>query len=181
MTGAKGKTRGVPSRDECLAVLREHACNDEVVKHCVAVSALAVKIAKKCRANVQLVEAGAMLHDLGRCKTHGMAHAVEGAKLASKLGLPESVVKIIERHIGAGITAEEAQALGLPKKDYVPETLEEKIVAHADNLMSGDRRTSIKEAVSHLARKEQHDAAMRVLRLHEELSEACGANVDDIW
>lgn len=181
MTGAKGRVRGLPSRDECLSILREHACDDEVVKHCVAVSSLAVKIAKKCRANVGLVEAGALLHDLGRCKTHGMAHAVEGAKLASKLGLPESIVKIIERHIGAGITADEAQALGLPKRDYIPLTLEEKIVAHADNLMSGDRRTNIKDAVSHLARKEQHDAAMRVLRLHEELSEACGANIDDIW
>jgi len=181
LTGARGKVRELPSRDECLAILREHACNDEVVKHCVAVSILAVKIAKKCRAKVELVEVGALLHDLGRCKTHGMAHAVEGAKIASKLDLPESIVKIIERHIGAGITAEEAQAIGLPKKDYVPETLEEKIVAHADNLMSGDRRTSIKEAVSHLARREQHDAAMKVLRLHEELSEICGANIDDIW
>jgi uncharacterized protein (TIGR00295 family) len=181
LTGARSEVRGLPSRDECLAILREHACNEEVIKHCVAVSNLAVRIARKCRANVGLVEAGALLHDLGRCKTHGMAHAVEGARLAKRLKLPEPVVNIIERHIGAGITAEEAQALGLPKKDYVPKTLEEKIVAHADNLMSGDRRTGIKEAVVHLTRKEQHDAAMKVLRLHEELSEICGTNVDDIW
>ncbi|MCU0851660.1 MAG: TIGR00295 family protein [Thermoplasmata archaeon] len=181
MTGARSEARELPSRDECLAILREHACNEEVIKHCVAVSALAVKIAKKCRADVALVEAGALLHDIGRCKTHGMAHAVEGAKLASKLGLPGPMVRIIERHIGAGITAEEAEALNLPKKDYVPQTLEEKIVAHADNLISGDRRTSIKDAVSHLARKEQHDAALRVLRLHEELSDICGSNIDDIW
>lgn len=181
MTGAKGKARELPSRDECLAILREHACDEEVVRHCVAVSALAVKIARKCRAKVHLVEVGALLHDLGRCKTHGMAHAVEGAKIAAELNMPEPVVRIIERHIGAGITAEEAEVLGLPKKDYVPETLEEKIVAHADNLMSGDRRTSIKDSVSHLVRREQHDAAMRVLKLHEELSEICGTNVDDIW
>lgn len=181
MTRAKGKARGLPSRDECLAILRERACDEEVVRHCVAVADLAVKMAKKCRANVELVAAGALLHDLGRCRTHGMAHAVEGAKIAVELNMPEPVVKIIERHIGAGITADEARALGLPNKDYVPETLEEKIVAHADNLMSGDRRTSIKDSVSHLVRKEQHDAAMRVLRLHEELSEICGTNVDDIW
>ena len=35
-------------------------------------------------------------------------------------------MNIIERHIGAGITEEEAVNLGLPKKSYLPETLEEK-------------------------------------------------------
>jgi hypothetical protein len=51
-------------------------------------------------------------------------------------------------------------------------------VAHADNLLSGSRRTSIEEAVSHLARKGHHESALKVLRLHEELSEKCGTNVD---
>jgi uncharacterized protein (TIGR00295 family) len=181
LTRARSGARELPSRDECLAILREHACDEEVIKHCIAVSTLAIKIARKCRARVSLVEAGALLHDLGRCRTHGMGHAVEGAKIASGLGLPAELVRIIERHIGAGITAEEAHALGLPGKEYVPQTLEEKIVAHADNLVSGDRRIGIKQAVSHLARKEQHEAALRVLRLHEELSDMCGANLDDVW
>ncbi len=142
MTGAKGKPADLPSRAECLKILRAHGCDDEVVSHCEAVSALAVKIAKKCRADVHLVEIGGLLHDLGRCRSHTISHAVEGAKLATSLDLPEEIVKIIERHIGAGITSKGAERLGLPRKDYTPRTLEEKIVAHADNLMTQIERLS---------------------------------------
>ena len=180
MTGAKGKPADLPSRADCIRILRENGCDDEVVGHCEAVSALAVKIAKKCRANVNLVEIGGLLHDLGRCRSHTISHAVEGAKLATALKLPEDIVKIIERHIGAGITSKGAERLGLPKKDYTPKTLEEKIVAHADNLMSGTARTTIEEAVADLARKGEHEVALKVLRLHEELSKACGTNIDNI-
>lgn len=178
MTGQGRGAGKLPSRDDCLCMLREHSCDAEVIEHCEAVAALAVRIAKRCRAKVDLVEAGALLHDLGRCKSHSLTHAVEGAKLARELGLPDALAKIIERHIGGGITAKEAVELGLPKKDYTPQTLEEKIVAHADNLMSGSRRTGIEEAVSHLARKGQHEAALKVLRLHEELSDMCKTNLD---
>ena len=180
MTETRGKGAHLPSRDEALRLLREHGCDSEVVSHCEAVSAFAVKIAKKCRAKVELVEIGALLHDLGRCRSHTLSHAVEGAKLAAELDLPDPIVRIIERHIGAGITRKEAERLGLPKKDYTPRTLEEKIVAHADNLMSGSRRTGIEEAVSHIARMGEHEAALKVMRLHEELSKACGTNIDNI-
>lgn len=180
MTGAKGESADLPSRAECLRILRQHGCDDEVVAHCEAVSALAVKIAKKCRANVHLVEIGGLLHDLGRCRSHTISHAVEGAKLATAIKLPEEIVRIIERHIGAGITPKAAERLGLPRKDYSPKTLEEKIVAHADNLMSGSTRTGIEDAVAYIARKGEHEAALKVLRLHEELSKVCGTNIDNI-
>jgi uncharacterized protein (TIGR00295 family) len=180
LTGAKGKSADLPSRAECLRILRQHGCDDEVVAHCEAVSALAVRIAKKCRANVHLVEIGGLLHDLGRCRSHTISHAVEGAKLATAIKLPEEIVRIIERHIGAGITPKAAERLGLPRKDYSPKTLEEKIVAHADNLMSGSTRTGIEDAVAYIARKGEHEAALKVLRLHEELSKVCGTNIDNI-
>jgi uncharacterized protein (TIGR00295 family) len=163
-----------------VKILRDHACDQEVISHCEAVSELAVRIAKRCRANVELVKVGGLLHDLGRCKSHSLTHAIEGAKLAVELGLPDPIVKIIERHIGAGIKPKEAERLGLPRKDYSPRTLEEKIVAHADNLMSGTRRTSIEEAAASVARHGEHEAALKIMRLHEELSKVCGVNVDEI-
>lgn len=180
MTVARPKKALLPSSDECMRVLREHSCDQEVISHCEAVSELAVRIAKRCRADVELVKVGGLLHDLGRCKSHTMSHAVEGAKLASELSLPDSIVKIIERHIGAGITPREAERLGLPRRDYTPRTLEEKIVAHADNLIPGTRRTSIEEAAASVARHGEHEAALRMMRLHEELSKACGVNIDEI-
>jgi len=163
-----------------MRYLRENGCDEIVIKHCEAVSALAVKIAKRCRADVRLVEIGGLLHDLGRCKSHTLTHAVEGAKIATSLKLPAALVKVIERHIGAGILPDEAAKLGLPKRDYSPRTLEERIVAHADNLMSGHRRTGVKDAAAYLVRSGQQDIARRVLALHEELSRSCGIDIDDI-
>jgi len=175
-----GRKRELPTREQALGYLRENGCDETVIRHCEAVSALAVKIAKKCRADVDLVEIGGLLHDLGRCKSHTLTHAVEGAKIATSLHLPPELARIIERHIGAGILPEEAVRIGLPKKDYSPKTLEEKIVAHADNLMSGSRRTGVREAAGHLVRGGQADVARRLIALHKELSEACGLDIDDI-
>ncbi len=178
MTGERAGAARIPDRDECLRLLREHGCDEDVIAHSEAVADLAVRMARKCRADIPLVQAGALLHDIGRRMTHTISHAVEGARLARELKLPEAICKIIERHVGAGITAREAAEIGIPRKNYTPQTLEEKIVAHADNLLSGSRRTSIEEAVSRLARKGHHEAALKVLRLHEEMSEKCGTNVD---
>lgn len=151
-----------------------------MIAHCKAVSALAVKIAKRCGGDLRLVEVGGLLHDLGRCRSHTISHAVEGARIARERNFPELLVNIIERHIGAGITSSEAKSLGLPEKDYVPTTLEEKIVSHSDNLMSGVERTGIKEAVAYLARQGQDAAAKRMLALHRELSSRCGTDIDEI-
>lgn len=180
MTGGKAEVRRLPSRDECIVMLQESGCDEQVIKHSLAVTELAVRIAKRCRADVDLVEVGGLLHDLGRCKSHSIDHAVKGAELAKKKKLPDSVVKIIERHIGGGITKSESKSLGLPQKDYSPQTLEEKIVSQADNLMAGKKRTTVKEAVGWLVRQGMQDPALKVLKLHEELSAICGMNLDDI-
>ncbi len=163
-----------------MRYLRENGCDETVVRHCVAVSGLAVKIAKKCRADVKLVEIGGILHDLGRCRSHTLTHAVEGAKVAKSLGLQPALVNIIERHIGAGIKPAEAVKLGLPRKDYTPQTLEEKIVAHADNLVSGEERTTVKEAAAYLVRAGQPEIARRILELHKDLSIECGVDIDEV-
>jgi uncharacterized protein (TIGR00295 family) len=177
-----GTTRPVkvPTSEECVRILAENGCSDDVIEHCKAVALLAVRIARRCGADPELVEAGALLHDLGRCRTHGIAHAVEGARLASDMKLPPALIKIIERHIGGGITRAEAKRLGLPEKDYTPRKLEEMVVAHADNLVSGTKRTSVSESVSQLVRNGMEEPASRVLHLHKELSRACSCDVDSI-
>lgn len=180
MADARARPVKVPSGEECLRILVESGCADDVVAHCRAVTGLAVRMARKCGADQEIVEAGAMLHDLGRSRTHGIAHAVDGARLASELKMPPALVKIIERHIGGGISRTEAKRLGLPEKDYTPRTLEEKVVAHADNLFSGTERVKVGRAVSELVRKGMGEAAAKVLHLHKELSDACGCDVDTI-
>jgi len=180
LTKAKSDQAKLPTRDECIDLLKRSQCSDDVIVHCETVCTLAEKIARKCGADVNLVVAGALLHDLGRSKTHGISHGVEGVKIAKQNGLPERVILIIERHVGAGITKYEAKKLGLPEKDYIPLTLEEKIVSHADKLIDGNRRTTVKVAISRFVRRGFPDVAMRLLKQHEELSSLCGMNVDDI-
>lgn len=170
----------IPNPGQCLLLLREAGCSDDVINHCKAVRKVAVRIAKKAHANIQLVEAGALLHDIGRSKTQGIMHGVEGAKIATELGLPLSIVNIIERHLGAGIPIEEAATLGLPLKDYIPITLEEKIVAHADNLIDNDREHPIEKEVEKALQKGHTKHAERLMELHRELSQRCGMDLNDI-
>jgi len=169
-----------PTPERCIELLHEYGCSDEVIKHCKAVRDVAVKIAQKANADIKLVEAGALLHDIGRSKTHGITHGVEGVRIARRAGLPLSIVYIIERHLGAGIPKEDAVSLGLADKDYIPETLEEKIVAHADNLIDDGKRQRIKEEINHARKKGLEKVAKRIIDLHKELSELCGMDLNDI-
>ena len=139
--------------EEAKLILRKARCSEKVIDHCLAVSKLAGEIAERCSrkgldVDVDLVEVGGLLHDLGRAKTHGIRHAVVGGEMARELGLSNALVLIIERHLGAGILKEEAKALGLPEKSYIPETLEEKIVAYADKLIEGNRQVRMEETIS---------------------------------
>jgi len=163
-------------RSECIKLLRDVGCDEAVVEHCIAVAELALEIALhhshyNNSVDEKLVFRGALLHDIGRARSHGVNHGFVGGEMAKGLGQEEKVVRIIQRHVGAGITAEEAKEKGLPPVAFVPETMEEKIVAHADNLIDGGSRTSIENAIADLEDKlgEFHPSIKRMIRLHEEV------------
>lgn len=165
------------TRVEAIELLEETGCASNVIEHCKEVSSVAVEIANKAKAtghnvNLELVEVGALLHDLGRCKTHKIDHAVEGYRIARNKGIDPEISEIIKRHIGAGISKDEAKKFGLPEDDYFPRSLEEKIVAHADNLIKGKNRITIAERIS-LMRKQEipENVIQRVNKLAEEIEE----------
>ncbi len=167
-------------RDECIKLLRDVGCEVRVIEHCVAVSELALELARRYfygRVDGELIFTGALLHDIGRCCTQGIDHGFVGGEVAKALKLDGRVVRIIQRHVGAGITAEEAKELGLPQDvDFMPRTMEEKIVTHADNLIDGVRRTSIELEIAHLKAKlgKNHPSIKRMAALHKEVT---GLNV----
>jgi uncharacterized protein (TIGR00295 family) len=170
----------IPTPKECLNYLKISGCSEEVIRHCKAVRDVALKIAKKANADLILVEAGALLHDIGRSKTHDIDHAVEGVKIAKELGLPDIIINIIKRHIGAGLESEEAKQLGLPAKDYIPETLEEKIVSHADSLINNNKKQKIEKAIEKALLEGHKEYARRLASLHKELSDICGIDINNI-
>ena len=164
----------LPSREHALQLLRQSGCSRNVIKHSQAVSELAKEIAKACiergiDVNVELVEIGALLHDIGRSKTHSVHHAIVGAEIAESLGLPETVISIIKRHVGGGIAAKEAERLGWPKDVYIPQTLEEKIVSYADKLIEGARRVPIERTMKKFSEELPPSVIARMWKLHEEM------------
>ena len=170
----------IPSPDKCIDLLKIAGCSKEVINHSIAVRDIAVKIAKKANANIELVEAGSLLHDIGRSKTHDIHHAIEGVKIVKKLNIDLSIIRIIECHIGAGILCKDAKELGLPVKDYIPVSLEEKIVCHADNLVCGSKRQPIEVEIEKALTKGLKEYAIRLVNLHKELSQICGIDLNKI-
>jgi uncharacterized protein (TIGR00295 family) len=168
----------LPSERQCFEILKEEGCSPKVIRHVCTVNTVAMIIASRINADKDLVNAGSLLHDVGRSRTHGAKHVSEGVAIARSRHLPEPLVRVISRHIAAGLTNEEARTLGLPDGEYMPETIEEKIVCHSDNLVSDDRVTTLQEALDDLISKGYTNTATRMKAMHQELSSLCGEDID---
>jgi uncharacterized protein len=160
----------LPSREQAIRLLFENGCSVKVINHCKAVSKLALETAnilkkKGLKVDADLVEIGALLHDIGRSKTHTVHHAIVGAEIARTAGLPESVVSVIERHVGGGITPSEAHALGWSEGIYAPVS---------DKLIEKGQRVPIEVTFEKLCREHLCEAAERVRRLNEEIAGLTG-------
>jgi len=160
-------------KGEALEILEKSGCSKQVIEHCKAVSKRAAEIAEKIKARGHeidpgFVETAGLLHDIGRSRTHDIQHGIEGAKILSDY--PE-YARVCERHIGGGIDEKEARRLGLPPADYLPETIEEKVIAHADNTIEGAEVTAIEDTIKAYEKKfgRSHPATKRVVELSEEI------------
>lgn len=115
----------------------------------------------------QFLEEAAMLHDIGivRCDAPGIqcfgsepyiCHGRLGAEMLRKEGFPRHA-RVCERHTGAGITREQIinQHLSLPEQDFLPETMEEKVICYADKFFSKthlDKEKTVEQAEQSLAK-----------------------------
>ncbi len=122
-----------------------------LVVHSLLVANRALEIARAYQArhvaaqlDFQFIEEAALLHDIGiyQCDAPGIhcfgkepyiKHGIIGREILEREGLPRHAL-VCERHTGAGLTREDviAQKLPLPLRDYVPLSLEEKIICLAD-------------------------------------------------
>jgi uncharacterized protein len=171
----------LPSQDRAVKLLEKSGCPPNVIEHCKTVAKLALKMARILqkrgfRVDTELVETGALLHDIGRSKTHSVDHAIVGARIAESAGMPDAVARIIERHVGGGIPQDEAVKLGWPEKNYLPETFEERIVAYADKLVEGNERVPINKTITQFSRKlgKNHPSIARLKALDKEFQSLLG-------
>lgn len=156
--------------------LLNNLCEPRVVKHSRAVAEYAVEIAQKLidrgyDVDLQKVKSGALLHDIGRCRSHGIDHGLCGAKILKKKGFSD-LEGFCLHHIGAGISKKEAEELDLPARNYFPSSLEEKIVAYADNRIRGDERIPLSDTIERIGKKlgKDHPAIRRIKELDEEIN-----------
>ena len=141
-----------------------------LINHSQSVARKALQIVSshpELHLDAQFVEEAAMLHDLGIFRTDApgiqcfgsepyICHGRLGAEILRKEGY-ERHARVCERHTGAGITCKEiiAQGLPLPHQDFLPETLEEKVICYADKFFSKthlDQEKSIEKAEKSLAK-----------------------------
>jgi len=177
----------VPDPRECIDLLTEVGCSRAVIEHCRAVHRMGmdmVKASKKAGRfetlglDVPLIEAGLLLHDIGRSRTHSIRHVVQGTSIAARLSLDPRLVDMVHNHIGAGVPRQEAVAIGLPYEDFIPRTLEEKLVCHSDNLVGSRGRHPLQRSVDKLREKGAFAAADRMIALHKELEDRLGIDID---
>lgn len=143
---------------------------DILLVHSRAVTARALRIADRhpeLRLDRRFIEEAAMLHDIGIFKCNApsiecygtepyLLHGTLGAGILRAEGLPRHA-RVCERHTGAGITQSQIEEQGLPLKrqDYLPETLEEKLICYADKFYSKshiDEEKTIEQAEKSLAK-----------------------------
>lgn len=141
-------TQILPTKELALELLRELKVPVSVRRHSIVVAKRAYQIASKItksKVDKDLVLIGGLLHDIGRAKTHGFKHAIIGGRILRERGYPKELAKICETHILGGLDKEDAIKIGLPEKDYLPETIEEKIVCLADKMTAGRKSVTIEE------------------------------------
>lgn len=171
----------IPSDCECVEYLIDEGCKRRVIIHCCTVRAVAEEMVDHIDGvDRELVIAGALLHDIGRSVDHSIMHAYIGSRIVEDLGLAPELVDIVRKHTGAGLDEADVEELRLPAGDYMPRTLEEKIVAHADNLVSDNRVVTHEHSVSKLVSKGAFRGAERIELLHMELSNLYGRDLDVI-
>jgi uncharacterized protein (TIGR00295 family) len=175
--------RTIPNAQQALALHEKYGSNDRIIRHCRACADISGQLARKAvEEGHQLEEraavAGALLHDIGRTQTQLVSHGYVGAGILEREGVDPIVVEIVRRHVGAGISPEEAASLEFPPGDYIPSTLEQKIVCFADKMLDGDRARPLEEEVKRFAKK-GHDVA-RLRRLKEDVSAAVGTDAESL-
>lgn len=144
----------IPSIEQITLLHKSNATSEEiydlVFTHCQIIWEICEQLIenKKLDVNRELVQAAALLHDIGAYRVidkNGdiegkdyITHGTEGYKLLKNEGIDDLVCEIARRHTGVGITEQDIieQKLPLDVQDYTARTVEERLVMYADKFHS---------------------------------------------
>ncbi len=173
----------IPSEGEALALHHKYGSTQILVGHCQAVAKVSMVLVSELERRGKTVDlgavlAGALLHDIGRNRVQTVRHGLEGSKMIESEGVDTKVVEIVRKHVGAGISSNEAKTLGLPDLDYVPRTTEERIVCFADKMVDSASVRPFDAEVQRFAKK-GHDVK-RLLAIKKSLQEELGIDPEQL-
>jgi len=99
------KAIAIPTRPDCLALMAVHGMLPHIREHSLLVTEVALRLGTSLVAagfplHLELVEAGALLHDLGKTPCLGTTenHAAWGAAALDTAGYPE-VAQVVREHV----------------------------------------------------------------------------------
>ena len=145
----------IPSKTKIENIHRRYAQSDTVFhlvyEHCQIVAEIAIWCVKEKQldVNVDILEAGCLLHDIGTYalfdaygrdnnEHNYKQHAIFGAALALEEGLDIRIADMIRTHVLMGLTKEEIidNSFGIPQKNYEPTSIEGRLLCYADRFHS---------------------------------------------
>ncbi len=170
-----------------IAELRRHNCGDYIIQHALLVMRISEEIMQKLKVedvsiNKMIVLRGALLHDIGRSVEHSARHGYLGGEILREDGYDDRIIRVVENHVGGGIDKEESIKLWMPEKDFIPTTLEEKIVCLADKYIEDNELTPLKQTLAKFETVlgKGNKANKRILKMKEEIEFLTKEKIEDI-
>ncbi|MBS3101508.1 HD domain-containing protein [Candidatus Woesearchaeota archaeon] len=151
----------IPTKEECLKILEKENVPSNIITHLKAVHDFSMKVCdvlekRGIKINRNLAAAGALLHDIR--KTSPNDHIIEGYELVKSLGFPE-VAEVIKKH---GL-------MHIDKDEFVPKTLEEKIIFYADKRVKGDKVVGLNERFEYIKQRYGRDNTEKELEFTKKI------------
>lgn len=137
----KGRNREtrVPSKRECLDLMRRYNAGEHIVQHCIKVAEVALSLSvalnrKGENLNLDEVEAAALLHDITKVESldTGEDHSITAYRLLRKLGY-DRIAEIVRQHVFL---------LGDSDNSWISE---EEVVNYSDKRVRHDQVVTLKE------------------------------------
>jgi putative nucleotidyltransferase with HDIG domain len=145
------RNKPVPSRAECLRMLKEAGVPEHIIAHSAKVAEIALRYGKavnrkagKDVVDLRLLEAGALTHDIGKHiglqggHDEEVNHGETGAEMLRKSGHPE-LAEIARCHM-----------LGMIFSEGALDTWEKKLVYYADKRVNHDSEVTLDERMAYL-------------------------------
>jgi uncharacterized protein (TIGR00295 family) len=156
----------IPTNDELFDLMSQLGFPDGIKEHSVVVKEIAMDFVKRIRGrdpntkiDGRVVEAGALLHDIGRVKSHALDHGYRGYRILKEAKIDDRVARCALVHVLGGFTVDDI------KKEFpgnfkdeinislMPQTMEEKIVCFADKHAVGAMQVTVKKRFSRWFKK----------------------------